>query len=446
MLDDVPGADLAMERDAPPIDRFLALSGWHLVESRPDQVRAAPDRYWLARHRVLARDRSGRDRTLTVCVEAGRRPRPLPEPPSGLGERLGLDEVAATLGHHRVWAFPYDPDLPGLADAISGPVMRDTLRSAGLFDGPAVVSAQLLRYRPRRRAVVRYVIVPRPGRGDRPRAPRPGRALYGKVVRHDRGDRLRLLAAGPGRSWRARTEATNLRLAIPTALGHGLFVTPAMTGTPLRSRLVAGGSLPSPGRVALIPEAMAALGPPTAGSAGSAFPAEPDGRRHPTRLLEHAAGLLSHVLPSSRDTVARVADAVRSGVAAGWAPSAFVHGDLYDDQVFVDDRYRLGLIDLDDAGPGDPALDAANLCAHLLAMTVAAPGIAARLVGYRELVRYAFIDRLGLSPAEFSWREVLALLVLATGPFRVQAPGWPAQSLHLVELALRLTARPLEWS
>jgi Ser/Thr protein kinase RdoA (MazF antagonist) len=166
----------------------------------------------------------------------------------------------------------------------------------------------------------------------------------------------------------------------------------------------------------------------------------PDDRRHPARRLDYAVGLLTEVLPSDRDAVARAAEAVERGLSQGWAPTAFIHGDLYDDQVFVAEDFSLGLVDLDDAGPGDPALDAANLCAHLLAMTLAAPAAAHRLVAYRELVRAAFLERLGITPQDLAWREALALLLLATGPYRVQADGWPAQSRHLIDLAVRLTA------
>jgi hypothetical protein len=420
-----------------PVAEFLALSGWSLIEARPDHVRNVPGRYRLARHRVRARDRGGRERALAVTVETRRRPRRLPEVPAGLAERVGLSEVATTLGDHHVWAFPYDPELPLLPDAVSGPAMRERLRTAGLVDGPALVSAHLLRYRPGRRAVVRYQIVPRPGRRHHPRTPNPGRALFGKVLRHDRSDRLASMSAADARI------GPDLCLAIPQNLGGGLFVAEAMAGTSLRDRLVAGGALPSPNRLARIPEALAEIAPPAAGPVPSAKAPAPNDRRHPARRLEYAVGLLTEVLPTGRDAVARAARAVETGLADGWAPRAFTHGDLYDDQVFVADDFSLGLIDLDDAGPGDPALDAANLCAHLLAMTLAAPTAARRLVAYRELVRTAFLERLDLAPEAFAWREALALLLLATGPYRVQAEDWPVHSRHLIDLAVRLTtARP----
>jgi hypothetical protein len=97
-------------------------------------------------------------------------------------------------------------------------------------------------------------------------------------------------------------------------------------------------------------------------------------------------------------------------------------------------------------GPGDPAIDAANACAHLLALAAAVPARALRLVGYRELLRAALVEGLGVSPVEFAWREALALLLLATGPFRVQSARWQDESSHLIDLAIRLTSRDREGS
>jgi Phosphotransferase enzyme family len=466
--------DPALTDAGPLVAGFLGMSGWTLDEVRPEQVRVAPGSYVLARHRVVALDRHGHRRGLHVCVEARRRsrPQPLPEPPPGLGPSLGLDVLAGTVGRHSVWVHPYDPDLTSLPEAVSGAAMGRRLRAAGLLDGPALVHARLVRYRPGRRAVVRYQVVPRPERGGRPRALRSGRALFGKVLRADRAERVgrvaRALAwegvdagAFDTPRWPAdrfdaarlagsRADAkrfgsptdggwrrlADLRLAIPSPLGDGLFVAPAIGGSSLRDLLLGGGSLPAPGRVVGALAALSTFGPP-----GGMLTANE--RRHPARLLDHAVGLLGHVLPDRRDQVARAAEAVTAGVS-GWRPSAFVHGDLYDDQIFVDDGYGVGLIDLDDAGPGDPAIDAANACAHLLALAAAVPWRARRLVAYRDLLRAAFVERLDVAPNDLAWREALGLLLLATGPFRVQSPNWQSETNHLIDLAIRLTSRDRE--
>ena len=127
-------------------------------------------------------------------------------------------------------------------------------------------------------------------------------------------------------------------------------------------------------------------------------------------------------------------------MAAGWSADAVVHGDLYDDQVFVDDRFRLALVDLDDVGLGDPLLDAANACAHLLALAAARPAQAKRLLAYRTLVRDEFLRALDAAPADLAWREGLCVLLLATGPLRVLSPTWRRESAALTDVAVRLTA------
>jgi hypothetical protein len=430
--DQFAGAGEVIGGDPSPIGRFLAQSHWELVESRPAQLRGTPGRFWLCRHQVRARDTTGRERALSVCIEARRRPRAVSDAPPGLGAAAGLATMVAEVGPHRVWVFPYDPDLPDLPAMASGAAAREALTATGLVNGdePVAVTAELLRYRAGRRAVAKYLVIPRPGRGhgSRTATPRPGRTFYGKVLRPHRAARVRAVAS----ALHGLHDHAGLRLAIPASHGEGLFVSRAIPGTSLRTRLLDNQSLPSPDRLAAVPAVVAGPVPL------DRFP-EFDDRRHPTRQVEYAGGLLAHVLPAMADDVGRAVDAVRAGVAAGWAPSALVHGDLYDDQVFVDDDFGLGLVDLDDTGPGDPVLDMANLCAHLLAMAALVPAAAARLIAYRDLVRSAYCRRVGVSPSDFAWREALGLLQLATGPFRVLAPNWERQSGHLVSLAVRLT-------
>jgi hypothetical protein len=142
----------------------------------------------------------------------------------------------------------------------------------------------------------------------------------------------------------------------------------------------------------------------------------------------------------------RVAEAV-----IGWAEEAepleerIVHGDLYENQVLVEGE-RLGLIDLDDLGPGDPLLDVANFSAHLLVLGTSGSPAGARILGYREELRAAFCRRLDADPAGLSWREAYCLLRLVSGPFRVLHPEWPGRTADRLALATEVLAaryRPL---
>jgi aminoglycoside phosphotransferase (APT) family kinase protein len=124
----------------------------------------------------------------------------------------------------------------------------------------------------------------------------------------------------------------------------------------------------------------------------------------------------------------------------GWAEESeppedwIVHGDLYENQVFVDGD-TLGLLDLDDLGPGDPLLDAANFTAHLLLLATSGTPAAGAIGRYRDEVRQAYCRRLDTDPAQLAWREAYCLLRLASGPFRVLHPEWPRRMAGRLALA-----------
>lgn len=217
---------------------------------------------------------------------------------------------------------------------------------------------------------------------------------------------------------------------------RGLLLFVPLEGRSLRDLLLTGGSLPTPERLAgLIQDFPRALGgSPWGGPAG-----ERD-RQGPVRTAAATADLVRRLVPETASTVARLGDAVVEGAALDEVPSRMVHGDLYEAQVFVGQNYSLGLLDLDDWGPGDPAMDAANLSAHLIALALAVPGSRTRVLAYRSLVRRALLDRLGVFSAELAWREALCMFALSTGPFRVVNPDWPAQVRRRADVALRLMA------
>lgn len=307
------------------------------------------------------------------------------------------------------------------------------MRAAGLLaaDDRAVVSSQVIRYRPSRRAVLRYTLVTLGPRGRR------AQRLFGKVLRPARAERLHGVMDAL-RLPRGTPRPRGLpRLAIPEPLFGGAMVTTPMPGTPLRARLLANGGLPDPARVAAVPGRLGRLAP-RVGRTGDAL--QRDERRDPARLAHHAASVLGHAQPELQDAIARVVDAIHAGAAADNLPPQFVHGDYYDDQLFVDDDYGLGLIDLDDVTLGDPALDGANLCAHLLALACCSPEAAPTLAAYRALVRAELARQLDIDPGALAWREALATLLLATGPLRVLSPRWPEETRRLVDVAVRLTA------
>ncbi|HKN41220.1 MAG TPA: hypothetical protein VJ456_19140, partial [Acidimicrobiia bacterium] len=175
-----------------------------------------------------------------------------------------------------VWAFPDDPALPGLPAAADGRLARRRLRPR-----PADVAVEPLRYRPRRRAVLRYRVLN--GGRSSSRAPDDGgpstrlveagggagnRQFFVKVLSPGRARRL-LEAADALRAGdsAATPVEPRLRLALPAGrLGPGVLVLPPLRRRALRDLLLAGGPLPEPDRLAGLPETLhrrclSALGP-----------------------------------------------------------------------------------------------------------------------------------------------------------------------------------------
>ncbi|MGH9005315.1 MAG: hypothetical protein ACRDYV_19500, partial [Acidimicrobiia bacterium] len=117
----LPGAvELLGDGGRAMVGRFLSNAGLSPASIDAVQVLYRPGRTMTVRFDVKAAPRHGPVEALTIAAEC----------------RAG-DPV-------RVWAFPDDPSLPGLRAALSLP---------GTPGGP---DAEMLRYRPRRRAVLRH--------------------------------------------------------------------------------------------------------------------------------------------------------------------------------------------------------------------------------------------------------------------------------------------------
>ncbi len=392
---DLPGAaDLLAGAGAAAVARFLDERGLEPHRVEPAQAHYRPGR-WLAvcfRTGVVERS-SGRPLCPTVTVEC----------------RAGEPDL--------VWTFPDDPALPGLAVAADAACVRQRLRPS-----PGDLAVEPLRYRPRRRAVLRYRLEGK-------------RVLFGKVVNPARGRRQLALADA--------LRSTGLQLALPVGrIGPGALVFPALPGTPLRDLLLAGGPLPPPERVVALSEELHRRSLPALAAAGVALAGEraTNRRRVDPATALGAARLVARLLPAEGCAAGRLAEAVVAWEEESAPPEPrVVHGDLYENQVFVNGD-SLGLVDLDDLGPGDALLDAANFTGHLLVLGASGPAAAAVILRYREELRAAFLRRLDADPVALAWREAYCLLRLAAGPFRVLHPDWPrrmADRLALATWALR---------
>jgi Ser/Thr protein kinase RdoA (MazF antagonist) len=263
-----------------------------------------------------------------------------------------------------------------------------------------------------------------------------GTTVFGKVMTPARSRRLLALAdalaGGPG----ARDDdAGGLQLALPLgSIGRGALVFPCAPGRSLRDLLLAGGPLPPAERLARLPTDIHRVGGPARAGAGELADLRA-GRRFDPVVALVAAQMVARLLPAEAAAAGRLAEAVIACAEASEPPDEWVvHGDLYENQVLVDGDH-LTLIDLDDLGPGDPLLDAANVSAHLLLLAASGGPAAAMIARYRGELRQAFGQVFDLDPADLAWREAYCLLRLVSGPFRVLHPEWPTRMAARLSLA-----------
>ena len=315
----------------------------------------------------------------------------------------------------RFFRYPEDPYLPGLRQAGSGPEAHKLLsRYVPLH--PSYLRIETVRYRPGRRAVLRYTARWRRSSVDEA-------TLFVRVLPPARV--ARLLAA----SELAEHSGFCLpRLAGCWPEGGVLWVT-GVPGKTVRTLIREGASLdPDP-----ILDALAGLwSAPATPGVGRPFDVAAG--------FHHTRRLLTQVLEDegARRLLRRVADALRP-FAEGWQPSSLAHNDFYDDQLLLTPAGRLVLVDFEEVGPGDPLVDVGNLLANL--RWTARFGIAPEACdAYRQRFRSAALSRFGWEARELDLREAFALFRLCTNPLRQLHSDWP----RVVETGLALVSEVLD--
>lgn len=370
------------------LQAVLDTAGGRLVSWRACQVDHQPGRGTTVGYRARVRwpHRQVTDERFAACS--------LGDPDQAPAGALVLDDGADRVA---VWRFPYDPDLPALAAAYDETAVADLLRDMGLRAGR--VRLRLRAYRPRRRAVVEAV-----GTGGR---------LFLKVVRPSRAqaihERHRLLVASG--------------VPAPQSLGwtpSGLIVLEPLAGRTLRQAIRAGvRDLPAADAVLAVldrlPEQLA------------------DGPRRDSwlRRVPHYGAVLGTALPAVADHAGTLSGAITA--EAGTGPVVATHGDLYESQFLVRRGRICGLLDIDTVGPGERLDDLACLLGHLSVLAQIDRGRAAAIsrLGARYLARFEQT----VDPADLRYRVAAVVMSLATGPHRVQEPGWPAATRRRLERA-----------
>jgi hypothetical protein len=384
----VPAATSAVTLTGPDAGAILQAAlgdAGEVLWWRPNQVDHQPRRGSTAGYRVRVRWPDGRVTEERFAAATG-------EPPPG------TVVVEDGVGRVAVWRVPHDPDLPALPAAYDPVRVGELMAGLGLGGGP--VELHLRAYRPRRRAVVEAV-----GAAGR---------LFLKVVRppvvRSLHERHRLVVAA----------------GVPAArsLGYtpdGLLVLQEVPGASLRRALRQGDAAPSGAELlALLDRLPAAL-------------LDAPHRRSWLARVGHYAQVVAGVLPSSADRAVQLGTAIAA--VGGSGPTVPVHGDFYESQLRVRQGRLTGLLDLDTAGPGERLDDLACLLGHLSVLTLA------RRDGSAEIGRIGagYLSTFGrtVDPADLRYRVAAVVLSLATGPHRVQEPGWRRATRDRLELAER---------
>ena len=132
---------------------------------------------------------------------------------------------------------------------------------------------------------------------------------------------------------------------------------------------------------------------------------------------------------------ARESDSASSGIEVisksldpfveAWRPSAVAHNDFYDDQILVLPDGEAALVDLEEAGPGDPMLDVGNFIAHLRWRSrFGRHAEHDASASYLNEFRTAVVERFGWHERELNLREAVCLFRICTNVVRHPQDDW----------------------
>lgn len=380
--DDLEGVSSLLAEGFPwPVLALYESAGSVVDEAALIQVSWRPGRSVLMRYRVRGSVGSlaGENQ---VVVSAG----DIPE---------GAVEIEGPGGRVGVWIVPDDPLLPGLRSSLDKSTVTRLLRSLGSSD--EVERIRLRSYRPGRRGVIEALA------GDT--------TVYLKVVRPEEAeglhDKHRYLAE---------------RMPVPDSLGIsrelGVVVMQSLPGVDLRRVLRSGSSgIPDPGSIVALLDAL----PEPPGS----YP-----RRSPSDPVPRIVDFLRRVVPDMQEALDELSTVIEIG-ASELVPT---HGDFHEAQILMVGSSPVGLIDVDSYGWGGTADDASTMLGHLAMLAQSVPNPRPVLELARDL--NSIWDR-RMDPVSLRNRTATVILGLATGPFRVQKPGWPDLTRDRVRIAQR---------
>jgi aminoglycoside phosphotransferase len=392
--DHLPGAAHLVGDDADDIlATALTVSDGRLYGARACHVQYRPGSEAVVRYDACV-SWSGRPPVRETLLASTHRGGPLPGTVALEASVAGRDLTVS------VWRWPFDPVLTALSDLVTPG--RAEARLAGLVRGP--VAIHVAAYRPTERAVVRVDDA-------------DGRSIWVKILPPDTTESCAVSELAE-RHRRFRIAGVPVPEVVADDPAAGWLALTDVPGPTLRDRLKAGGgSLPAAaGLVDLLRRVRAT-------------PLEGAALRTRTQDASGHAAMLATVAPELRPRLECIVEALTPEVAASQLRSAPVHGDLHEGQLVLDGRRIAGVLDVDDAGLGDPLDDLATILAHLrFRRTMAEPTpTARRLTAYVDHLTDTFTasaTEIGCRPDELRRVTAAALVGLATGPFRIQQPDW----------------------
>ncbi|WP_022883999.1 phosphotransferase family protein [Glaciibacter superstes] len=234
-----------------------------------------------------------------------------------------------------VWVYPRDPALPALQAAASPDGAEVILQRLGVDTGTGI-ALTLAAYRPGKRAVIRV---------DTDRS-----TLFLKIV-----------APGIAETFAQRHNAwLEAGLPVPRVLGwsvEGLLALSALGGTPAIDAIAHLDAHQFSQEISHLQQLMAAV------------PSTTSARASLSSRLSWYERRLAQSSPTQATRVHEIARRIETALSgAAVPPQVTVHGDLHIGQLFLSETTDAvsGLLDIDTAGLGDPADDAAALYAHLI--------------------------------------------------------------------------------
>lgn len=309
-----------------------------------------------------------------------------------------------------VWRWPFDPVLLGLPHVISPESVATVLQSIHGDLDPHTVHLDVAAYRPTDRAVLRVDV---DGRGT---------IAYLKVVKPDVAPAIverhrRLLDAGVPVP---RIDAVDETL--------GLLVLAPLVGPTLRELIKADASgWPESSEFDRIADGFAS--------------APLDGPANVSRLTDGAlhARMLAAVMPATASRLEELADRFERSPAP--PAGTVIHGDLHEGQIIIEQGSIVGVLDIDDAGPGLAVDDRANMLARLAYRATTDSVRSTGIRAYADRLRHDSHARFDAEALDL--HTAAALMGLATGPFRLQSRGWNDTVVSLLDIIDELSMREL---